>query len=63
MLTGLIPRHFDDCLPFSMFTIADINTILTFGSLTLVTNTTLHNPDHTLLSFGKKTLPAAVYPP
>ena len=25
-------------------------------------NTTLHNPDRTLLSFGKKTLPAAVYP-
>ena len=45
MLTGLIPIHFDDCLPFSMFTIADIskiksadfNTRLTFGSLTLVT--------------------------
>jgi hypothetical protein len=25
MLTGLIPLHFNDCLPFSMFTIADIN--------------------------------------
>ena len=25
-------------------------------------NTTLHNPDHTLLSFGKKTFPMAVYP-
>jgi len=45
MLTGLIPLHFDDCLPFRMFTIADINKInsadfntrLTFGSLTLVT--------------------------
>ena len=44
MLTGLIPPHFDDPLPFSMFTIADINKInsadfntkLTFGSVTLV---------------------------
>ena len=27
MLTGLIPLHFDDCLPFSMFTIADISKI------------------------------------
>jgi hypothetical protein len=27
MLTGLIPLHFDDPLPFSMFTIADINKI------------------------------------
>ena len=28
MLTGLIPLHFDDCLPFSMFTIAGINQTL-----------------------------------
>jgi hypothetical protein len=27
MLTGLIPLHFDDCLPFSMFAIADISKI------------------------------------
>jgi len=27
MLTGLIPLLFDDCLPFSMFTIADISKI------------------------------------
>ena len=79
-LTRLIPRHFDDCLPFSMFTIADINkinsadfnqTLEKFDQkcfaethiwLAYPRNTTLHNPDRTLLSFGKKTLPAAVYP-
>jgi len=45
MLTGLIPLHFNDCLPFSVFSIADINKInsadfntrLMFGSLTFVT--------------------------
>ena len=70
MLTGLIPLHFDDCLPFSMFTIADINkinsadfnqTLEKFDQkcfaethiwLAYPRNTTLNNPNHTLLSIS-----------
>jgi hypothetical protein len=57
MLTGLIPLHFADVLPFTMFTIADIKQNQFCGLqhkayiwLSYSRNTSFNNSNHTLLS-------------